>query len=278
MRRAAPGHAGQPAAGRPRRRSRACSGRPATTATGSCWRRSRPRRSRRARRRGRLRGGRDEDRAERRARCELAAAATLADAVRESGAEPGRRRAASPSPSTARSSRAGVGRDAAVRGPAASRSSPRSRAAPRAWELGGREWSSRLIAGTGGFRSLEQMEAALRRLRDRDRHRRPAPHRPRRQGLGPRRPRAARPLRPAQHRRLLHRPRRRPHRPARPRGVRDRLDQARGDRRRPHPLPRRGRAARRRRDSWSPRASPSSPTPTTTRSSPAASRRPAAPR
>jgi thiazole synthase len=30
------------------------------------------------------------------------------------------------------------------------------------WELGGREWGSRLIAGTGGFRSLEQMEAALR--------------------------------------------------------------------------------------------------------------------
>ncbi|MFN8162444.1 MAG: sulfur carrier protein ThiS [Solirubrobacterales bacterium] len=30
------------------------------------------------------------------------------------------------------------------------------------WELGGREWSSRLIAGTGGFRSLEQMEAALK--------------------------------------------------------------------------------------------------------------------
>jgi thiazole synthase len=29
------------------------------------------------------------------------------------------------------------------------------------WELGGREWSSRLIAGTGGFRSLEQMEQAL---------------------------------------------------------------------------------------------------------------------
>src|SRR3954452_252822 len=29
------------------------------------------------------------------------------------------------------------------------------------WKLGGREWSSRLIAGTGGFRSLEQMEAAL---------------------------------------------------------------------------------------------------------------------
>jgi len=29
------------------------------------------------------------------------------------------------------------------------------------WQLGGRQWSSRLIAGTGGFRSLEQMEAAL---------------------------------------------------------------------------------------------------------------------
>jgi thiazole synthase len=29
------------------------------------------------------------------------------------------------------------------------------------WELGGRSWSSRLIAGTGGFRSLEQMEEAL---------------------------------------------------------------------------------------------------------------------
>jgi thiazole synthase len=29
------------------------------------------------------------------------------------------------------------------------------------WELGGSEWSSRLIAGTGGFRSLEQMEEAL---------------------------------------------------------------------------------------------------------------------
>jgi len=32
---------------------------------------------------------------------------------------------------------------------------------PDSWELGGREWSSRLIAGTGGFRSLEQMESAL---------------------------------------------------------------------------------------------------------------------
>jgi thiazole synthase len=29
------------------------------------------------------------------------------------------------------------------------------------WSLGGRPWSARLIAGTGGFRSLEQMEEAL---------------------------------------------------------------------------------------------------------------------
>jgi thiazole synthase len=35
----------------------------------------------------------------------------------------------------------------------------RSRVA--SWELGGREWTSRLIVGTGGFRSLEQMEEAL---------------------------------------------------------------------------------------------------------------------
>jgi thiazole synthase len=29
------------------------------------------------------------------------------------------------------------------------------------WELGGRHWGSRLIAGSGGFRSLEQMKSAL---------------------------------------------------------------------------------------------------------------------
>jgi len=33
--------------------------------------------------------------------------------------------------------------------------------AEETWELGGRRWTSRLIAGTGGFRSLEQMEEAL---------------------------------------------------------------------------------------------------------------------
>ena len=35
-------------------------------------------------------------------------------------------------------------------------------AATSVFELGGRTWTSRLIVGTGGFRSLEQMEAALR--------------------------------------------------------------------------------------------------------------------
>ncbi len=117
-----------------------------------------------------------------------------------------------------------------------------------------------------------------RRRGHRDRHRRPAPHRPDPAGLGPRRDRQARPLRPPQHGRLLHRPRRGPHREARPRGLRDRLDQARGDRRRPHALPRRGRARRRPPSSSSATASPSSRTPTTTRSSPAASRASAAPR
>ena len=34
-------------------------------------------------------------------------------------------------------------------------------APPAGWELGGRTWTSRLIVGTGGFRSLEQMELAL---------------------------------------------------------------------------------------------------------------------
>jgi thiazole synthase len=33
--------------------------------------------------------------------------------------------------------------------------------ADRGFELGGRDWGSRLIVGTGGFRSLEQMEEAL---------------------------------------------------------------------------------------------------------------------
>ena len=71
-----------------------------------------------------------------------------------------------------------LGRDELARGPAGRGAWGRSRVADgthrprprfaseraggrRHLELGGREWSSRLIVGTGGFRSLEQMEAAL---------------------------------------------------------------------------------------------------------------------
>jgi thiazole synthase len=90
---------------------------------------------------------------------ELPAGATLADAVRESGAE-----------------REGRGVAVALDGEVVPRAEWDStllvdghsvevlaaiQGGEDAWELGGRQWSSRLIAGTGGFRSLEQMEAAL---------------------------------------------------------------------------------------------------------------------
>jgi thiazole synthase len=89
----------------------------------------------------------------------LPAGATLADAVRESGAEQGGRGVAvaldgevvphGEWDSTALSEGHSVEVLAAIQGGAES------------WELAGRPWSSRLIAGTGGFRSLEQMEEAL---------------------------------------------------------------------------------------------------------------------
>jgi thiazole synthase len=44
----------------------------------------------------------------------------------------------------------------------AERVEQRAGAAAPAFELGGRSWRSRLIVGTGGFRSLEDMERALR--------------------------------------------------------------------------------------------------------------------
>ncbi len=90
---------------------------------------------------------------------ELAAGATLADAVAESGAE-----------------REGRGVAVALDGEVVPRGEWDSKAlvegssvevlaaiqgGAETWELGGRQWSSRLIAGTGGFRSLEQMEEAL---------------------------------------------------------------------------------------------------------------------
>ncbi|HKB51865.1 MAG TPA: sulfur carrier protein ThiS [Solirubrobacterales bacterium] len=90
---------------------------------------------------------------------ELPAGATLADAVRESGAgREGRGVAVALDgmvvpraewDSTPLAEGCGVEVLAAIQGGA------------EIWELGGRQWSSRLIAGTGGFRSLEQMEEAL---------------------------------------------------------------------------------------------------------------------
>jgi len=90
---------------------------------------------------------------------ELPPGATLADAVRESGAAAAARGVAvaldgevvprSDWDSTVLANGHKVEVLAAIQGGA------------ETWELGGREWSSRLIAGTGGFRSLEQMEAAL---------------------------------------------------------------------------------------------------------------------
>jgi len=95
---------------------------------------------------------------------ELPAGATLADAVRESGAgDDGRGVAVALDGEVVPRSEWTVtplaeGRSvevlAAIQGGA-------DAAADATWELGGRQWSSRLIAGTGGFRSLEQMEEAL---------------------------------------------------------------------------------------------------------------------
>jgi thiazole synthase len=91
---------------------------------------------------------------------ELPAGATLADAVRESGAEREGRGVAvaldgevvprAEWDATALAEGHIVEVLAAIQGGAAD-----------TWELGERQWSSRLIAGTGGFRSLEQMEEAL---------------------------------------------------------------------------------------------------------------------
>ncbi len=90
---------------------------------------------------------------------ELAAGATLADAVRASGADAAARGVAvaldgevvprAQWDATPLAEGRSVEVLAAIQGGA------------ETWELGGRRWSSRLIAGTGGFRSLEQMEAAL---------------------------------------------------------------------------------------------------------------------
>ena len=91
--------------------------------------------------------------------CELVPGATLADAVRESGADPGARGVA-----------VAVDGEVVPRGGWAETALREGQqvevlaaiqGGTDTWEIAGRELGSRLIAGTGGFRSLEQMESAL---------------------------------------------------------------------------------------------------------------------
>ncbi len=101
--------------------------------------------------------------------CELPTGATLADAVREAGAEQTARGVAvaldgevvprGEWPSTPLMEGGKVEVLAAIQGGQEVDLAPGAETRP--WSLAGREWRSRLIAGTGGFRSLEQMEAAL---------------------------------------------------------------------------------------------------------------------
>ncbi len=99
---------------------------------------------------------------------ELPAGATLADAVREAGAEQAARGVAvaldgevvprSEWAATPLMEGGKVEVLAAIQG---GQEADLATAATQPWSLAGGEWRSRLIAGTGGFRSLEQMEAAL---------------------------------------------------------------------------------------------------------------------
>src|SRR4051794_20117951 len=94
---------------------------------------------------------------------ELPDAATLDTAVRASGAEGGGRGVAVALDGEVvprgEWERTPLREGQAVEGLAAIQGGARD--AEETWELGGRPWSSRLIAGTGGFRSLAQMKAAL---------------------------------------------------------------------------------------------------------------------
>jgi thiazole synthase len=89
---------------------------------------------------------------------ELAGGATLADAVAAAGAEDSRGVAVALNAEV-------VPRSEWNATPLAEGSKVEVLAAiqggAEGWELGGEAWTSRLIAGTGGFRSLEQMEQAL---------------------------------------------------------------------------------------------------------------------
>ncbi len=92
-------------------------------------------------------------------RRELVGGATLADAVRESGADDEARGVAVALDGEV--VRRGEWKGTVLREGQRVEVLAAIQGGAETWELGGREWSSRLIAGTGGFRSLEQMEAAL---------------------------------------------------------------------------------------------------------------------
>ncbi|MGE5281767.1 MAG: sulfur carrier protein ThiS [Chloroflexota bacterium] len=89
---------------------------------------------------------------------ELAEGATLADAARAAGVEATRGVAVALDGAVA--PRAAWGTTALAEGSKVEVLAAIQGGAD-GWELGGRAWTSRLIAGTGGFRSLEQMEQAL---------------------------------------------------------------------------------------------------------------------
>jgi thiazole synthase len=96
---------------------------------------------------------------------ELPAGATLADAVRASGADTETRGVAVALEGEVvprgEWDSTPLREDGKVEVLAAIQGGAREGPAAETWELGGRQWTSRLIAGTGGFRSLEQMEEAL---------------------------------------------------------------------------------------------------------------------
>ena len=205
--------------------------------------------------------------------------ATVADAVEAAGA-PADGRGVAVAVDGEVVPRADVGRRRPLaegaRGRGAARGS--GRMSPCRAEIADRTFASRLILGTGGFRSLEAMAAAVARVGRRDGHRGDAPRGPRGARLAARGARGRRLLGAAEHRRLLHRARRRDHRPAGARGAGDRLGEARGDRRRQDAAARRAPSCSRPPRRWWPTASPCSPTPTTTRCWRGGWRTPAAPR
>ena len=133
---------------------------------------------------------------------ELADGATVRDRGDRAGREPQRNRG--------RGRRRGdparrVGRRSSCATARSSRCCTRCRAArPEAFEIAGRSLHSRLILGTGGFRSLDTMASAATRVGRRAGDRRDAPRRPDARAARSSTCSRGRPRRAAQHGRLLH--------------------------------------------------------------------------